>query len=113
MIAGVNLRDARHRQCIRRCDPPSLNRSVFVRPFGTAVVLLALLGHVPPAQAPDSTHGDKTFLVKRDLAITGLAAGATALVSIFDDDVALASQQPRYQKEGLTNFALKVSKVNE
>jgi membrane-associated phospholipid phosphatase len=84
-----------------------------VRPFGTAVVLLALLGHVAPAQAPDSTHGDKTFLVKRDLAITGLAAGATALVSIFDDDVALASQQPKYQKEGLTNFALKVSKVNE
>lgn len=76
-----------------------------------AVVLsLVLLGHTAAAQV---AQPDKTFLVRRDIAIAGVALGATALLSLWDDDIALASQQTRYQSSSLHNFALNVSKVNE
>lgn len=84
-----------------------------MRPFGTAAVLIALASQAMLAQAPDSSPRDKTFLTRRDLLISGVAVGATALLSIYDDDIALASQEKRYQDPGLTSFALKVSKVNE
>jgi membrane-associated phospholipid phosphatase len=84
-----------------------------VRPLGPVAVLIALVANVAGAQASDTTHRDKTFLTRRDLAMSGVALGATALLSIYDKDIALASQQPRYQSGSLTNFSLKVSKVNE
>ncbi len=83
-----------------------------MRSIGTAVVLLTLVTGLSGAQTPDSSV-DKTFLTRRDLAISGLALGATALLSRYDDDIALASRQSRYQTAGLTRFALNVSKVNE
>ena len=58
-------------------------------------VLLALLfvGHSLGAQTSDTTsRGDKTFLTKRDLALSGLALGATALLSVWDPDISLASR---------------------
>jgi membrane-associated phospholipid phosphatase len=84
-----------------------------VRPFGTVVVLLALASQSMLGQAPDSSRHDKTFLTRRDLVISGLAAGATALLSHYDDDIALASQQDRYKNASLTSFTQKVSKANE
>lgn len=58
-------------------------------------------------------RGSKTFLTRRDLAIAGVALGATALLSIWDDDIAIESQKPEYQTSALTNFATKASKVQE
>lgn len=84
-----------------------------MRPSGTVVVLLALLSQSALGQAPDSSRGDKTFLTRRDLLVTGLAVGATALVSIYDDDIALASRESRFQGASLTTFSTRVSKVNE
>jgi membrane-associated phospholipid phosphatase len=88
-------------------------RSHFVRQTGTAVVLLALLAEVAAAQAPDTARVDKTFLTRRDLLITGIAVGATGLLSIYDDDIALASRETRFQGASLTRFSQNVSKVNE
>lgn len=79
-------------------------------------LVLALLLLVPPldAQSPDTTsRGDKTFLTKRDLAIGGIAFGTAALLSIWDDDIAIASQEPKWQDPSTTDFANKVSKVQE
>jgi membrane-associated phospholipid phosphatase len=84
-----------------------------VHPFGTVAVLLALVAELAGAQAPDTTRRDKTFLTRRDLVISGLALGATALLSRYDDDIALASQQARYKGDNVTSFSTKVSKVNE
>jgi membrane-associated phospholipid phosphatase len=86
-----------------------------VRPFGTVVVLLALLSQTAGAQAsrPDTSRRDKTFLTRRDLLISGIALGATGLLSIYDDDIALASRESRYQGASLTRFSTNVSKVNE
>jgi membrane-associated phospholipid phosphatase len=84
-----------------------------VRPFGTVVVLLSLAADLAGAQRADTTRHDKTFLTRRDLLVSGIAVGATALLSHYDEDIALASQQPRYQTPSLTRFALNVSKVNE
>jgi membrane-associated phospholipid phosphatase len=84
-----------------------------VRPFGTVAVLLALASQTMLGQAPDSSRHDKTFLTRRDLLISGLAVGATALLSRYDDDIALASQEQRYQSSSLTSFSQNVSKVNE
>ena len=88
-------------------------RSSFVRPFGTVVVLLALASQSALGQAPDSSRRDKTFLTRRDALITGLAVGATALLSRYDDDIALASRENRFRGSGLTSFSQNVSKVNE
>ena len=82
-----------------------------MRSLGTVVVLLAFASQSVLGQAPDTTRHDKTFLTRRDLVISGLAVGATALLSRYDDDIAIASQQDRYKD--LTSFSDKVSKVNE
>jgi membrane-associated phospholipid phosphatase len=67
---------------------------------------------VLPAQAiDDASRGDKTFLTKKDLLTAGLAVGATALVSIWDQDIARESQEHR--TDSRTDVALKISKVNE
>ena len=84
-----------------------------MRPTGTVVVLLSFVAQMASAQTADSSRRDKTFLTRRDLLVSGIALGATALLSRYDDDIALASQQPRYKNDRNTNFALKVSKVNE
>ena len=65
------------------------------------------------AQQADTAHHDKTFLTRRDLLVLGAGAGATGVLSIFDDDIAQASQQSRYQGTGLHSFALNVSKAQE
>ena len=66
------------------------------------------------AQVTDTTsHGDKTFLTKRDLAISGIALGATALLSIWDPNIAKASQDSQFQGNSLHRLALDISKVNE
>jgi membrane-associated phospholipid phosphatase len=80
-----------------------------VRSFRVAVASLALLANVADAQIADTARGDKTFLTKRDLLWTGLAVGATGLVSIFDDDIARASQRDTSNNP----FAQRISKVNE
>ena len=84
-----------------------------MRPSGPVVVLLALAAQLAAAQSSNTTRRDKTFLTRRDLVISGIALGATGLVSIFDDDIALASRQPRFRGASLQNFSTKVSKVNE
>ena len=84
-----------------------------MRPFVAVLLSLALIGHSAGAQRADSTSGNKTFLVRRDLLWTGLALGGTAIVSHFDPDIARASQKSRYQDSSLHRFALNVSKVNE
>jgi membrane-associated phospholipid phosphatase len=86
---------------------------LYVRPFRTIVLLLAFTAELASAQGADSSGRDKTFLTRRDLVTSGIALGATVLLSRYDDDIALASQQPRYKSESATQFALKVSKVNE
>src|SRR6476660_6055308 len=45
------------------------------------------------AQARDSVEHDKTFLTRRDFLVLGVGAAATGVLSIFDDDIAIASQQ--------------------
>jgi membrane-associated phospholipid phosphatase len=84
-----------------------------VRPYAAVLASLSILAHAAGAQAPDSVRHDKTFLTRRDLGITAAAVGATALLTIFDDDIAQASQKPRFQGSGLRSFSSKVSKVNE
>ena len=78
------------------------------------VLALLLVGHSLDAQTSDTTsRGDKTFLTKRDLAISGLALGATALLSVWDPDIALASREKRYQDSSVIRFANHASRVNE
>ena len=84
-----------------------------MRSIGTAVVLLTLVTELGAAQVSDTLHRDKTFLTRRDLLTSGIALGATALLSRYDDDIALASQQPRYRTASFTRFSQNVSKVNE
>ena len=84
-----------------------------MRPTACAVLLSLVLAAPVSAQGPDTTAHDKTFLTRRDLAIGGIALGATALLSHWDTDIAKASQKSRYQSDNLHNLALKISKVNE
>lgn len=78
------------------------------------VLALLLVGHSLDAQTSDTTsRGDKTFLTKRDLAISGLALGATALLSVWDPDIAQASREKRYQDSSMIRFANHASRVNE
>jgi membrane-associated phospholipid phosphatase len=94
--------------------PHTLATGALVRHAVRVVLCLLLL--VPPldAQSPDTTsRGDKTFLTKRDLAISGVAFGAAALLSVWDDDIALASQKPGWQEQSTKDFATRVSKVQE
>lgn len=66
-------------------------------------------------QAPTGAAGqhDKTFLTRRDFLVLGVGAAATGVLSLFDDDIAVASQQHRFQSQGLHDFSLNVSKANE
>ena len=76
----------------------------------TALLVAQTVG----AQVADTTsHGDKTFLTKRDLAISGVALGATVFLSIWDPNIAKASQDSQYQDASLHQLALNISKVNE
>jgi len=85
-----------------------------VRPAVRLALVLLLLVRPLGAQSADTTsQGDKTFLTKRDLAISGIAFGATALLSLWDDDIAIASQKPKWQKQSTRDFANRVSKVQE
>ena len=65
------------------------------------------------AQAADTVQHDKTFLTRRDFLVLGAGAVATGVLSIFDDDIAIASQQHRFQSPGLHDFSLNVSKAQE
>jgi membrane-associated phospholipid phosphatase len=65
------------------------------------------------AQAADTVQHDKTFLTRRDFLVLGASAVATGVLSIFDDDIAVASQQHRFQSQGLHDFSLNVSKAQE
>jgi membrane-associated phospholipid phosphatase len=84
-----------------------------VRPFCVVVASLALLVNTAGAQAADTSRHDKTFLTRRDLLLAGLAVGATGVLSIYDDDIARASQTPRWQSPSKHRLALRISKVNE
>ncbi|HEY2026253.1 MAG TPA: phosphatase PAP2 family protein [Gemmatimonadaceae bacterium] len=89
-----------------------------MRVSATATASLLLVLGAPvlrSAHAQVTGEPDKTFLTRGDLAIGAVALGATALVSIFDDDIATASQRPTstWQRQGLLRFATNVSKVNE
>jgi membrane-associated phospholipid phosphatase len=80
----------------------------------TALLSALIAAQTLGAQAVDSTsHVDKTFLTRRDLGIAGAALGATAFLSIWDPNVAQASQDSQYQNESLHRLALNISKVNE
>jgi membrane-associated phospholipid phosphatase len=83
-----------------------------VRALCRAVIML-VLPVTMLAQGAGSTEHDKTFLTRRDLWVLGAGAAVTGVVSLFDDDIAVASQQARYQDKGLHDFALNVSKAQE
>jgi membrane-associated phospholipid phosphatase len=78
-----------------------------------AAVLLVLAVPTIRAQTVDTVTHDKTFLTRRDLGISAVALAGTGLLSRWDRDIAVASQTSKYQGSGLTNFASKVSKVQE
>ncbi|HEV7992701.1 MAG TPA: phosphatase PAP2 family protein [Gemmatimonadaceae bacterium] len=77
------------------------------------LVLLLVARALAAQEAQVTSHGDKTFLTRRDLLTAGLALGATAVLSRWDTDIAQASQKGWYQDSSTHNFADKVSKVNE
>ena len=82
-----------------------------VTKIGLALLMTA---QVASAQETDTTsRGDKTFLTRRDLVTAGIALGASALVSIWDTDIAQASQKGWYREPGTIRFSQRVSKVNE
>jgi hypothetical protein len=60
-----------------------------VRPC-TALVLLALAARSASAQMTDTVTHDKTFLTRKDLGVSVVALGATALLSRWDTDIAKA-----------------------
>jgi membrane-associated phospholipid phosphatase len=81
---------------------------------------LLVIGQTAEAQRADSSSGDKTFLVQRDLAITGAALAGTGALSYFDPRIARWSQRNRTsdpttgkETDGLSKFSRNVSKVNE
>ena len=85
-----------------------------MRPAVRLILALLLVASPLGAQVADSLpRGSKTFLTRRDLAIAGVAFGATALLSVWDDDIAIESQKPEWQSSSLTSFANKASKVQE
>ena len=88
----------------------------------TPLVAIALLASLHAtesgAQRADSTS--KTFFIRRDLLVSGIALGATGLLSIFDKDIARSSQRNRRndpvtgrQLDDLSRWSTKISKVNE
>jgi membrane-associated phospholipid phosphatase len=80
----------------------------------TALLAALAAAQTLGAQVVDSTsHGSKTFLTRQDLGIAGVALGATALLSIWDPNIAQASQDSQFQGASLQRIALDISKVNE
>lgn len=84
-----------------------------MRPLAAVAVTLALLAAPATAQTRDTTHRDKRFFTRQDALVAGVALGASALLSIYDDDIALASQRPRFQDSSKHRLATRISKVNE
>ena len=85
-----------------------------MRHAGHIGLALLLAARLAGAQGIDSTsRGDKTFLTRRDLLTTGLAIGATALLSRWDPDIARESQTSRYRGSSTIRLAQNISKVNE
>ena len=85
-----------------------------MRHAGHIGLALLLAARLAGAQGIDSTsRGDKTFLTRRDLLTTGLAIGATALLSRWDPDIARESQTSRYRSSSTIRLAQNISKVNE
>src|ERR1700738_558859 len=104
---------ARHRQCTS-----ARHHHVgahLVRASSAALLFFALACPAWHGAQAQPTSPDKTFLTRGDLGIAALALGATAAISLFDDDIAVASQRPgsTWQGSGLRRFATNVSKVNE
>jgi membrane-associated phospholipid phosphatase len=97
------------------CGSPSHPLSeLHVRTVTRTALVLFLAARAAGAQGADvtTTRGDKTFLVKRDLITAGLALGATAALSIWDDDIARWSQRS-YTDSSPRLLANRISKVNE
>ncbi len=84
-----------------------------MRSFLALTLSFSLLGGVAGAQSPDTSGVSRTFITRRDLAFTGIAFGASGLVSVFDDNIAKWSQQSRFQDSSTHRIALRISKVNE
>ncbi|MEO8624492.1 MAG: phosphatase PAP2 family protein [bacterium] len=91
-----------------------------MRRFALAVLSLALLPQPAAAQRIDTTGVNKTFFTRRDLVYTGVAAAATGALSVFDPQIARASQRGRRfdpvtgaDLDGLSKFSRAVSHVNE
>jgi membrane-associated phospholipid phosphatase len=109
--------ERRHDDCIvQLAFTTETEYSVHVARIASLTALLAALAAAQTlgAQVADSTsHGTKTFLTRRDLGIAGVALGATALLSVWDPDIAQASQDSQYQSASLQRLALRISKVNE
>lgn len=83
-----------------------------VRALCRASLTLVLFPAFALAQADSVVH-DKTFLTRRDFIVLGVGAATTGVISLFDDDIAVASQQARFQGKGLRDFSLNVSKAQE
>ncbi len=84
------------------------------------VLCFALLGQAALAQRMDTSGVSKTFLNRRDLAFAGIALAATGALSLFDPQIARASQRGRTfdrvtgaDVDGLSKFSRRVSHVNE
>ena len=91
-----------------------------MRNYAVSVLSLTLLGHAAVAQRVDTSGVSKTFLDRRDLAMSGVALVATGVLSYFDPQIARASQRSRTRdpftgkdSDALSRFSTKVSKVNE
>ena len=79
----------------------------------SVIALSAALAQSTAGQAPDSAGRSNTFLNRRDIGIVGAAVAGTVLLSVFDDDIARASQETRFQGSNLRTFTTRASKVNE
>ncbi|MEP7000729.1 MAG: phosphatase PAP2 family protein [bacterium] len=91
-----------------------------MRRFALAVSSLALLSQHAAAQRIDTTGVNKTFFTRRDLVYAGAAAAAAGALSVFDPQIARASQRgrrfdpvTRADLDGLSKFSRGVSHVNE
>jgi len=95
---------------------PEFQVRALCRALYSVVIPITLATTIVPsalAQSRDTTSHDKTFLTRRDLLVLGAGAAATGVLSIWDDDIAKAAQQEKYQGSGLHSFALNVSKAQE
>ncbi len=78
-----------------------------------ALLLSALAARPGLSQTPDTTHHSATFLTQRDLGTAAIALAGVSILSIWDVDIARASQEPKYQGKGLRSFTTHASDVNE